>query len=261
MSFPMAARMLQPTLLDADLDAKIAAAWDGNGKVLTDEEADRVFGYSPEPGRAETEGVAAKRAGESANHGEAPSRNEDRSSQAGVAPDKAPSSEGGSASSRPDLTLKGETESELRAREALQAKDAADKSKRDNAPGPDGFTLTGSDRPADVAEAHGQKPMFARAPVFVSDLARHIQSSKTESAPAPQWKHPDAGNQPGFDVTPAMREHAMSGMPLFKGGAEKPATGSMARDLQQHLAPAIERSRVPVRIVQSAFGGRLERHE
>jgi hypothetical protein len=60
------------------------------------------------------------------------------------------------------LELKGETEAEIKQREALQKKADDEKKAKDNAPSPEGFTLTGSNRPADVAEAHGQKGLFAR---------------------------------------------------------------------------------------------------
>jgi GGDEF domain-containing protein len=69
----------------------------------------------------------------------------------------------------PQLDLTGETEGEIRAREALEKKAAEEKAKRDKAPGPSGFTLTGSDRAVDVAEAHGQKPLFARAGATTSE--------------------------------------------------------------------------------------------
>lgn len=64
--------------------------------------------------------------------------------------------------SKAELALTGETESEIRVREAQEKKAAADKTKRDNAPSEKGFTLTGSDRAVDVAEAKGQKALFAK---------------------------------------------------------------------------------------------------
>lgn len=65
----------------------------------------------------------------------------------------------------PSLELTGETEAQIKQREALEKKAAEDKRKKDSAPPPSDFTLTGSDRPVDVAEAHGQKPLFARTKI------------------------------------------------------------------------------------------------
>src|SRR5947208_1940693 len=67
--------------------------------------------------------------------------------------------EGYAKAARPALDLKGESEGEIRAREAQQAKEAEQERQRANAPSEKGFTLTGSDRPADEAEARGQKAM------------------------------------------------------------------------------------------------------
>jgi hypothetical protein len=60
------------------------------------------------------------------------------------------------AAARPALELKGETDAEIRAREALAAKEAEEKKKRDSAPTADDFALTGSNRTVDVARSRGQ---------------------------------------------------------------------------------------------------------
>jgi hypothetical protein len=96
--------------------------------------------------------------------------------------------EGYAKAQRPALDLQGENEAEIRTREAVQAKDAQAQRQRDNAPSEKGFTLTGSDRPADEAEARGQKAMFSRGPIYYSELGRQVDNAKTESAPPAQWK-------------------------------------------------------------------------
>ena len=63
---------------------------------------------------------------------------------------------------RPSLELTGQTEGQIRGEEARRAKQQADQRARDNAPSPDDFTLTGSDRAADVGAARGQAAMFQR---------------------------------------------------------------------------------------------------
>jgi diguanylate cyclase (GGDEF)-like protein len=59
-------------------------------------------------------------------------------------------------SKTPPLDLTGETEAEVRAREAAQAKAETAKRQRDAAPPPGDFTLIGSESPADQARARGQ---------------------------------------------------------------------------------------------------------
>jgi hypothetical protein len=125
-----------------------------------DRRTERVAGEDQQALATGTEGRQANRAGEAA--ASPPSRTAE-------VIDQPPSSEGGSTSGTafarakaPELALTGETEAQIKVREAQEKKAAVDKAKTDNAPPPENFTLTGSDRPADVAEAHGQKPMFAR---------------------------------------------------------------------------------------------------
>lgn len=60
--------------------------------------------------------------------------------------------------------LSGETESEIRTREARAKKEAEAKAKRETAPDASGFTLTGSNSPADLARAHGQRELAPAEP-------------------------------------------------------------------------------------------------
>lgn len=64
---------------------------------------------------------------------------------------------------RPNLELTGQTKGQIRGEEAQRARQQADQRVRDNAPSPDEFTLTGSNRAADVGAAHGQVAMFSRS--------------------------------------------------------------------------------------------------
>lgn len=61
-----------------------------------------------------------------------------------------------------DLTAPSETE--LRTRDAQQARDAEVRRQRDAAPSPEEFTLSGSNRPADVARAAGQMELAEPTP-------------------------------------------------------------------------------------------------
>ncbi len=68
--------------------------------------------------------------------------------------------------------LQSYTNAEVLARETAAKKSADEKAKRDSAPSPDEFLLTGSDRPADVGAAHGQASLL------------DLPSEKTSSAQA-----------------------------------------------------------------------------
>jgi len=73
-----------------------------------------------------------------------------------------------------------QSESEIRADEALAKKSADEKAKRDNAPSADGFVLTGSSRMVDEAEARGQGPLFSRAePVSLGEFWQDYASGDT----------------------------------------------------------------------------------
>ncbi len=75
----------------------------------------------------------------------------------GVADERGGAPEG---EARPELDLEGETEQQLRQRAAEQRRVAEEERRREAAPPPEDFTLTGSDRPADEAEARGQRGLF-----------------------------------------------------------------------------------------------------
>lgn len=73
-------------------------------------------------------------------------------------------------------------------------------------------------------------------------------------APAPEERVTSEVLEPGpVKETPAQAGVSASGLvkPAARAGSPVEGGGTAARDLQQHLAPAIERSRVPVRIVEN----------
>lgn len=67
------------------------------------------------------------------------------------------------AAKRPDLTLKGESNADILAREEQQRRQQSEQSAKDNAPPPEDFSLTGSNRPADVGAAKGQQSILDEA--------------------------------------------------------------------------------------------------
>lgn len=95
---------------------------------------------------------------------------------------------------KPPLRLEGETEAQIRAREASEAKAAEAKKKREAAPEPAGFMLTGSDRPADEARARGQMELVADRrgpsepkkdqPAPAGDRAKEKREARTAAEPA-----------------------------------------------------------------------------
>lgn len=62
---------------------------------------------------------------------------------------------------RPALELKGQTEAEIKAEADAKQRADEEKKKKEAAPAPEEFNLSGSDRKADVAAAHGQKDLLA----------------------------------------------------------------------------------------------------
>jgi len=66
------------------------------------------------------------------------------------------------------LELQGQTEAQIKADELAKQRAAAEEAKKANAPAPEEFGLTGSNRPADVAAAHGAQDMFGAKPEEVA---------------------------------------------------------------------------------------------
>lgn len=91
----------------------------------------------------------------------------------------APGGQESSAGTRaPNLELTGESPAELRVSEATQAADAARKRAVANAPSPESFNLTGSDRAADEGAAAGQGDIpFSRAPKSAGMRAQDITAA------------------------------------------------------------------------------------
>lgn len=116
---------------------------------------------------------------------------------------------------RPALDLTAPTESKLRADDAKQKRDAADKAAKDNAPSPEGFALSGSDRAADVGAAagqnallepqspYGQQDLFAET---VPDADRANLVARVERSAAPS--RPD-----GIDAKAAIDRAAQRDLP------------------------------------------------
>lgn len=69
----------------------------------------------------------------------------------------------GRAEARPDFDLNRQSEAELRKRADDQRRADEEKRRVENAPPPEEFTLTGSNRPADEGAARGQRGLFEKA--------------------------------------------------------------------------------------------------
>lgn len=177
-------RELAGSAFDDDLDRKIAkAAISTEERGITDDEADALFGRERESVREAPEGAFAPESAEGPQGREAPQRDQD-----GAREDVDAARFSRKEKDRPSLDLTGETEAQIKQREALEKKAAEEKKAKEKAPAPEDFKLTGSDRPADVAEAHGQKPLFSRGPTFFSELARKLDALPQKAGDAAQWK-------------------------------------------------------------------------
>lgn len=73
--------------------------------------------------------------------------------------------------SRPGLALESPTEQQLRTRDAEQRRVAEEKARKEAAPPPEEFKLSGSDRPADEAAARGQQGLFEQGTLSANPFA------------------------------------------------------------------------------------------
>lgn len=84
-------------------------------------------------------------------------------------------------SAKPALELTGETEAEIRTREALKKRDAETSRQRDNAPSEKGFTLTGSDSQVDETRARGQQELVPNKPAQeIADFGEKIGGARKD---------------------------------------------------------------------------------
>lgn len=86
---------------------------------------------------------------------------------------------------RPSLDLAGETEAEVRRKEADRARAEEEKRRREAAPPADDFTLTGSSRSADEAAARGQMELAPANPVAAAADALIQAAEAMKAAVAP----------------------------------------------------------------------------
>lgn len=92
---------------------------------------------------------------------------------------------------RPPIALTGQSNNEILTDEARARKTKEESRARDNAPSPEDFMLTGSDRAADVGAARGQETLFERfqaAPLWRSVLTEAVGKTPFQQAPAEQWR-------------------------------------------------------------------------
>jgi hypothetical protein len=80
------------------------------------------------------------------------------------------------ASEAPGFALQSQTEAELKAQDLQRKQAAEERARREAAPSPEEFTLTGSDRAADVGAAHGQQDLLATQ----TDTGREGYDTKIE---------------------------------------------------------------------------------
>lgn len=85
-----------------------------------------------------------------------------------------------------EFKLEQPTEQQLRGRDAEQQRVAEEKASKENAPPPEEFKLAGSDRPADQAEAHGQKGLFDQGTLSANPFA-NIGALSNELSKAWNW--------------------------------------------------------------------------
>jgi len=80
--------------------------------------------------------------------------------------------------------LESYTEAELNKKEAARKKEEEATARRDSAPSPEEFTLTGSDRQSDIGAAHGQADILDQKPSAIEDFGEKILGARKEYAAA-----------------------------------------------------------------------------
>ncbi len=80
--------------------------------------------------------------------------------------------------------LESYTEAELSQKEAARKKGEEATARRDSAPSPEKFTLTGSDRQSDIVAAHGQTDLLDQKPSAIEDFGEKILGARKEYAAA-----------------------------------------------------------------------------
>lgn len=175
---------------------------------------------------------------------------------------------------RPSLELTGQTEGQIRGEEARRAKQQADQRARDNAPSPDDFTLTGSDRAADVGAARGQNSLFepqseyGQRDLFADDvpdsqranLVERVSSARSDGIDAKTAvNRAEQRTLPGRYATGvklepgAVRDSAVASVRNLQDAAL--ATSSLSSLVREHVDVVVTDRAGKILAVQRMFGG------
>lgn len=179
-----------------------------------------------------------------------------------------------STADRPSLELTGQTENQIRGEEAQRAKQQADQRARDNAPSPDDFTLTGSDRAADVGAARGQNSLFepqseyGQRDLFADDvpdsqranLVERVSSARSDGIDAKTAvNRAEQRTLPGRYATGvklepgAVRDSAVASVRNLQDAAL--ATSSLSSLVREHVDVVVTDRAGKILAVQRMFGG------
>mgnify|MGYP000060535165 CR=1 FL=1 len=175
---------------------------------------------------------------------------------------------------RPSLELTGQTEGQIRGEEARRAKQQADQRARDNAPSPDDFTLTGSDRAADVGAARGQNSLFepqseyGQRDLFADEVPDNQRANLVERVSSARSDGIDAKTAvnraeqrtlPGRYATGvklesgAVRDSAVASVRNLQDAAL--ATSSLSSLVREHVDVVVTDRAGKILAVQRMFGG------
>ncbi len=176
---------------------------------------------------------------------------------------------------RPSLELTGQTEGQIRGEEARRAKQQADQRARDNAPSPDDdFTLTGSDRAADVGAARGQNSLFepqseyGQRDLFADEVPDNQRANLVERVSSARSDGIDAKTAvnraeqrtlpgryaTGVKLEPgAVRDSAVAAVRNLQDAAL--ATSSLSSLVREHIDVVVTDRAGKILAVQRMFGG------
>lgn len=153
-------------------DAQLEALADEGLRLLAEEADAEAAGGPVEAGGADAAPADAGDRARGGDQGDAP-RPQGLIAQAAAEP-TAPAD---------DFELTGQTPDQVRAADDARRRADAERARRDAAPPPDTFRLTGSDRAADVAEAAGQQSLLD-APADTNPVKGETKSPARETKPA-----------------------------------------------------------------------------
>lgn len=167
---------------------------EAEGEAAADSGRESAQGARGEDGRgneSDDAGAVEATAGSPDEPAGPPSGTDERNE---VTPDQTPAPAGVSTYEDQGFALTDQTEAEARAEARMRQREEEARSKKENAPPPEEFSLTGSNRPTDVAASRGAQNIPGLIDGPVDKAAHEAATSPTNDLPPPTEGQIKAGN-------------------------------------------------------------------